>query len=317
MSQGKLTKDDLHPQLVEQLESGGVTSVNGQTGDVIIETADVELGKTVTQHIANQDIHLTSSDKSDFHKNYFYGHFDGREIQHNGKSVGQMNPSEVRTFYTQHISGDLGSFKVFEEQASMGAPDAYNYGIHGILETFLPWTDNTGGEIYQIFSNHLCMVKRYAISDTAWSNWTFVQDRTVDVVALFQSASDVKTNVSQAIRDKGGSANATDTGLQLANAIRAIPTGKKTAQGSGTASSNTMSANVGFQPEVVHIRGNGFVGDFIFDSLLESPTSAIGVILSGGIWIRVTANVTRTTTGFSMTVQGAVVSGNFTYIAYG
>ena len=150
----------------------------------------------------------------------------------------------------------------------------------------------------------------------AWGYWTRLLNNE-DYDQLFQSVSSGKTAIANATTQKGVPTAVDAEFATMANNILQIPAGKKVSQGNGVVSANTMSATTGFKPEVVHVRGSSFVGDFIFDSLLESPTTANGMVLSQGTWVKTSAPVTRDNNGFMINSTSVAISGNFSYIAYG
>lgn len=101
---------------------------------------------------------------------------------------------------------------------------SYPYGVlvvHGY---------SVGGYVQIYYPHEGNIVYRYGGWGGSLKPWMKIPDK-AEFDQLFQSASDVKTNVSQAINEKGGSASPTDTGAQLAAKIRAIKTGKQVVEG--------------------------------------------------------------------------------------
>ena len=71
----------------------------------------------------------------------------------------------------------------------------------------------------------------------------------------FTQASDGKSLIANAITGKGGTATNTDTFAQLSSAITNIPTGKRSASGTFTATRVVSDTTIGFSPSVVIVRG--------------------------------------------------------------
>ena len=160
---------------------------------------------------------------------------DGRKhvvdgVAHN---LANFSPEQFRYALEKLLVFNMGTFKCFLPSGDLGLTNIMD--IYGILTTIKPWTDESGGALKQRFETSDAIFKRYQINNTTWSPWVCIQSKDVDILKLFQSASDVKNNVAQAITDKGVPTSPDATGAQMAANIRAIPSGSSR---SGTTSSS-------------------------------------------------------------------------------
>lgn len=151
---------------------------------------------------------------------------DGRnlKIENGTHNVADFAPAQFRDVLNHLLVNQKGTFKCLINTAEIGASSINPYGI---LTTIKPWHDESGGGLTQKFEAHDVIQKRFQIDATTWSPWITIQSKDVDIKQLFQSASDVKKNVAQAITDKGVQTSPDATGAQMAANIRAIQTGKQ------------------------------------------------------------------------------------------
>jgi len=228
--------------------------------------------------------------------------------------LGTFTPIQWESFFTKHIARQMGTFRCFINKDHAGV-DTQTYATYGVLTTIKPWTDLSGGSIIQYFEAHDVVLKRYeSLPDRNWTPWIVVQSFEVDIKKLFQSASDVKTNVAAAITDKGITTSPTATGAQMAANIRAIPTGSKTQSGAmqipAFSGSQTVSVNVYLPFVAKNALSN--MGGFVF--LNGYPYGATGV--AGPYTRNITVAGTTLTFTFAMGGgTGSFAGGTGTYFA--
>lgn len=148
---------------------------------------------------------------------------NGRDFPVNGvpTNLSLLKPAQFRDLLNNVLPRRTGTFKCFINTSDVGAPSINSYGI---LTTIKPWLDESGGGLTQKLEAADVIHKRFQVDEDTWSPWVRMQDSSVDVLKLFQSASDVKTNVAQAITDKGVPTSPDAIGAQMAANIRAIQT---------------------------------------------------------------------------------------------
>lgn len=151
---------------------------------------------------------------------------------------------------------------------------------------------------------------------------------------LFQSVSDGKSTVASAITDMGQSTASDATFDTMATKIRAIETGKKYATGSHLGSAGTtIAVTTGWRPKYVVVKGTygiWFVCDEGFTTYVNTYDSSGGVTstthytnyrmytnhdASSGAYSNAVNGINAT--GFSITLENASASWNYTWEAYG
>jgi len=151
---------------------------------------------------------------------------DGRQFLYGGVSynLGTFKPAQLRDFLQVFLVNKMGTFKCFVNTTDVGASSINGYGV---LTTIKPWLDESGGGLTQKFETVDTIQKRFQVDDNTWSPWVTIQNKDVDVVKLFQSVSNGKKQVANAITQKGVPTSPDAEFATMANNIKAIETGKK------------------------------------------------------------------------------------------
>ncbi|MGE7111224.1 hypothetical protein [Lysinibacillus sp. NPDC047702] len=136
------------------------------------------------------------------------------------------NPAHLKKPVDYINTSSKGTITEFVELANFSLSE---FGLYGVLETTTPWNDISVTP-YQYIRTGAVTLMRLANGVNAWGTWTITEYQGLGILDLFQSVSDVKTNVAAAITDKGVPTSPTATGAQMAANIRAIPTGVKSAE---------------------------------------------------------------------------------------
>lgn len=226
---------------------------------------------------------------------------DGRTFTFAGgtHNVANFTPEQFRNVLDSYLVNKMGTFKCLLPSSGLGLTNLMD--MYGILTTIKPWTDESGGGLKQRFETSDIIFKRYQIDATTWSPWVCIQSKDVDIIKLFQSASDVKKNVAQAITDKGVQTSPDATGAQMATNIRAIQSGKRTLDTylqfpPGGANSDIIvdSNEIDFEPKNISVGriGASYVGGIWYPMpKIQNMTliTDIRVVQVGAKWkIRVT-----------------------------
>lgn len=152
---------------------------------------------------------------------------DGRTFKFAGgtHNVANFTPEQFRNVLDSYLVNRMGTFKCFAQSQSLGLTNLMD--MYGILTTIKPWTDESGGGLKQRFETSDVIFKRYQIDATTWSAWVCIQNKDVDIIKLFQSVSNGKAVVNQAVTDMGVYTAPDATFATTANNIRLLSTAKK------------------------------------------------------------------------------------------
>lgn len=191
---------------------------------------------TMDGHINNGDLHVTSVLKANYNLAYDRNHMphttgiaDGRT----SPNIANLNPAQVRSLSATFYSNSRSTMRYFVTMSSFGFTSA----DFGVITITVPWQDLSGGSIIQRLESNGKVWQRHSTSDTAWSAFYVIVDPTVDVNQLFQSVSNGKASVANAITAKGVSTSTTATFATMATNISLITTGNF-ASGSTVSPSN-------------------------------------------------------------------------------
>lgn len=241
-SVGHVKPDDVTTKVDATTGKISVITANDFTGGVD-KVASAEVVKTlkgqVDTHINNNNLHLTTYQKSQLHAMNATPIVDGRWLINDELDIISLNPTELREACASYIGYGKASFFSRLANAGLGT----TYGSYGILTVNIPWEDNSGGFIFVTLETATTTLKRYESSPTAWTAWKITQSTDVDVAQLFQSVSSGKALVANAITGKGVSTSTTAEFATMASNISAIKTTGKVQQGTFILPSISQTGN--------------------------------------------------------------------------
>lgn len=123
MPNGRISKDDLNPNLVQKIENSGVKSVNGKTGDVVIETG---LSESEKDALVN-NYGVWSGDLNDIVKSGFYYALNSTTNSPNTSQAWHVQHMTYRSAYmVQTAYSANGSQTVLSRRKVNGTWDSWS-----------------------------------------------------------------------------------------------------------------------------------------------------------------------------------------------
>lgn len=276
----------------------GTVNIGPWAGSDILPSYDDNL---LAQHVNNGEIHVTQEQKNSWDQLIFKG---GPFLSVN-TNFDNLNPNMV--------------FQVGEHSGSVNGPPEH-YGV--LIYTMPPNTGYGTQEFIAVSTRN-----RYyrTLADGVWTPWIKVLNQT-DYNTLFQSVSNGKSAIANAVTEKGVPTAANAEFATMANNILAINTGKRFASGTVAASGvapdvNIVVTGLAFTPKLI-VAYNADVGRWVvYDGYnvhsyyLSGATAGqvSGKNISTTAFVNAKVEAIMTTSGFDLPVNGT--TGTYSWFA--